>query len=173
MAVAVITDIHGNLPALEAALARTDELGIERICCGGDLVGYGPHPNEVCALVAERKIPTIYGNYDYAIARDLDDCGCAYIDQHDRDLGQQSIAWTLIRARDGRAARRAEGHRRGAHRGRPGRGERAAEPGCGPITDSGPADPRGFAQHREADARTRTGDPFITSRRGWRAVGPV
>ena len=77
--VAVITDIHANLPALEAALARIDELGIERVYCGGDLVGYGPHPNEVCALISERDIPTIYGNYDYAIARDLDDCGCAYI----------------------------------------------------------------------------------------------
>jgi putative phosphoesterase len=95
MPAAVITDIHGNLPALEAALARIDELGIERIYCGGDLVGYGPHPNEVCALIGERQIPTIYGNYDYAIARDLDDCGCAYITQHDRDLGQQSVAWTL------------------------------------------------------------------------------
>jgi putative phosphoesterase len=93
--VAVITDIHGNLLALEAALARIDELGIDRIFCGGDLVGYGPLPNEVCALIAERRITTIYGNYDYAIARDLDDCGCAYIDQHDRELGQQSVAWTL------------------------------------------------------------------------------
>ncbi len=93
--VAVITDIHGNLPALQAALDRLDELGFERVYCGGDLVGYGPHPNEVCALVAERGIPTIYGNYDYAIARDIDDCGCAYIDQHDRELGQQSVAWTL------------------------------------------------------------------------------
>ena len=62
-AVAVITDIHGNLPALLAALARLDELGIERIYCGGDLVGYGPHPNEVCALIAARGIPTIHGNY--------------------------------------------------------------------------------------------------------------
>src|SRR5436190_7937617 len=93
--VAVITDIHANLPALEAALARIDELGIEAIYCGGDLVGYGPHPNEVCALVADRRIPTIYGNYDYAIARDLDDCGCAYITPHDRELGQRSVAWTL------------------------------------------------------------------------------
>ena len=94
-AVAVITDIHGNLPALQAALARIDELGIERIYCGGDLVGYGPHPNEVVALIAERGIPTIYGNYDYAIARDLDDCGCAYITPHDRELGQRSVEWTL------------------------------------------------------------------------------
>jgi putative phosphoesterase len=93
--VAVITDIHANLPALQAALARVDELGIERIYCGGDLVGYGPHPNEVCALIQERAIPTIYGNYDYAIARDLEDCGCAYIDPHDRELGQRSVDWTL------------------------------------------------------------------------------
>ena len=93
--VAVITDIHANLPALEAALARIHGLGIERVHCGGDLVGYGPHPNEVCALVQQRAIPTIYGNYDYAIARDLEDCGCAYITPHDRELGQQSVAWTL------------------------------------------------------------------------------
>jgi putative phosphoesterase len=93
--VAVITDIHGNLPALEAALARIRELDIERVYCGGDLVGYGPHPNEVCALIEDREIPTIYGNYDYAIGRDLEDCGCAYPTQHERDLGQRSVDWTL------------------------------------------------------------------------------
>jgi putative phosphoesterase len=93
--VAVITDIHANLPALHAALARINELGIGRVYCGGDLVGYGPHPNEVVALIAERDIPTIYGNYDHAIARDHDDCGCAYTTPHDRELGQGSVEWTL------------------------------------------------------------------------------
>jgi putative phosphoesterase len=93
--IAVITDIHGNLPALEASLAAIDAIGVDEVYCGGDLVGYGPHPNEVCGLIQERGIPTIYGNYDYAIARDLDDCGCAYVTQHDRELGQQSVAWTL------------------------------------------------------------------------------
>ena len=92
---AVITDIHGNLPALEASLAAIDAIGVDGLFCGGDLVGYGPHPNEVCRLIEDRGIPTIYGNYDYAIARDLDDCGCAYVTQHDRQLGQQSVAWTL------------------------------------------------------------------------------
>jgi putative phosphoesterase len=101
--VAVITDVHANLPALQAALARIDELGIEETYCGGDLVGYGPHPNEVCALIAERAIPTIYGNYDYAIARDLEDCGCAYVTPNDRALGQRSVEWTL--ANTGRAAK--------------------------------------------------------------------
>lgn len=94
-AVAVITDIHANLPALEAALARIDALAIERVYCGGDLVGYGPHPDEVCALIEERAIPTIHGNYDYAIGRDLEDCGCAYVTPHDRELGQRSVDWTL------------------------------------------------------------------------------
>ena len=92
----MITDIHANLPALEAALARIDELGIERIYCGGDLVGYGPQPNEVCALIQARGIQTIYGNYDFAIARDDHDCGCAYITPHDRELGQESVEWTLV-----------------------------------------------------------------------------
>jgi putative phosphoesterase len=93
--VAVITDIHGNLPALEAALAQIDELEIAQIYCGGDLVGYGPWPNEVCDLIQGREIPTIYGNYDYAIGRDDEDCMCAYPNQHDRDLGQLSVDWTL------------------------------------------------------------------------------
>lgn len=93
--VAIITDIHANLPALRASLGRIDELGVDATYCGGDLVGYGPHPNEVCRVIEDRGIPTIYGNYDYAIARDLADCGCAYVAEHDRALGQQSVAWTL------------------------------------------------------------------------------
>ncbi|HWC07831.1 MAG TPA: metallophosphoesterase family protein [Solirubrobacterales bacterium] len=93
--VAVITDIHGNLPALEAALARVDRIAPDALYCGGDLVGYGPWPNEVCRLIEARGIATIYGNYDYAIARDEEDCGCAYVTQHDRDLGQLSVDWTL------------------------------------------------------------------------------
>jgi putative phosphoesterase len=93
--VAIITDIHGNLPALDASLDLIDAIGVDAVYCGGDLVGYGPRPNEVCRLVDERGFPTIYGNYDYAIARELEDCGCAYITQHDRELGQQSVAWTL------------------------------------------------------------------------------
>jgi hypothetical protein len=93
--VAVITDVHANLAALEATLTEIDRLGIDAVYCGGDLVGYGPQPNEVCALIEQRAIPTIYGNYDYAIGRDVEDCGCAYIDKHDREIGQLSVDWTL------------------------------------------------------------------------------
>jgi putative phosphoesterase len=92
----VITDINGNLPALQASLQVIDAIGVDALYWGGDLVGYGPHPNEVCRLIEEREIPTIYGNYDYAIGRELDDCGCAYVTQHDRELGQRSVAWTLV-----------------------------------------------------------------------------
>jgi putative phosphoesterase len=93
--VAVITDIHANLPALDAVLEAIEWADVDAVCCGGDLVGYGPHPNEVCALIEERRIPTIYGNYDFAISRDLEDCGCAYRDRRDRELGERSVEWTL------------------------------------------------------------------------------
>jgi putative phosphoesterase len=93
--VAVITDIHANLPALQAVLAHIEVVGVDALYCGGDLVGYGPHPNEVCRLIAGRGVPTTYGNYDYAIARDLEDCGCAYVTPDDRALGQRSVEWTL------------------------------------------------------------------------------
>ena len=53
MRVAVISDIHGNFHALEAALAAVEEEGPDAVWCLGDLVGYGPRPNECCARVAE------------------------------------------------------------------------------------------------------------------------
>jgi putative phosphoesterase len=93
--VAVITDIHANQAALEAALNWIDANAIDQTYCGGDLVGYGPRPNEVCRPIEECGIPTIYGNYDWAIARDEEDCGCAYVDKHDREIGQLSVDWTL------------------------------------------------------------------------------
>jgi putative phosphoesterase len=98
--VAVITDIHANLPALEATLAEIERLGVDAVYCGGDLVGYGPHPNDAYVAIEQRRIPTIYGNYDYAIGRDLEDCGCAYIDKHDREIGQLSVDWTLAQTNE-------------------------------------------------------------------------
>ena len=46
--VAVITDIHGNLPALEATFEAIEAAGTDAVYCGGDLVGYGPQPTGVC-----------------------------------------------------------------------------------------------------------------------------
>ena len=93
--VAVITDIHGNLPALQASLARSTRSASTRSSAAATSSATARTPTRCARLIEEREIPTIYGNYDYAIARDLDDCGCAYVTQHDRELGQQSVAWTL------------------------------------------------------------------------------
>ena len=57
MAHAVISCLHANLAAFEAVLDDIDQQGIETITCLGDLVGYGPQPNEVVELVRERAIP--------------------------------------------------------------------------------------------------------------------
>jgi predicted phosphodiesterase len=62
--IAVISDIHANLPALEAVFREIDELGIQHILCCGDVVGYGPHPRECVELLRQRNIPCVLGNHD-------------------------------------------------------------------------------------------------------------
>ena len=54
MRTAVISDIHGNLEALQVVLASIDQRGVDRIVCLGDVLGYGPNPVECVDLVAER-----------------------------------------------------------------------------------------------------------------------
>jgi predicted phosphodiesterase len=64
---AVISDIHGNLEALEAVLKDVPDV-TERIYCLGDVIGYGASPNECCDLVREKEMPLITGNHDLAVA---------------------------------------------------------------------------------------------------------
>jgi len=63
---AIIGDIHGNLEALEATLASIDREGVDGVFCLGDVVGYGPNPNECVAALRERAIPCLLGNHDAA-----------------------------------------------------------------------------------------------------------
>jgi diadenosine tetraphosphatase ApaH/serine/threonine PP2A family protein phosphatase len=70
--VAVISDIHGNLQALEAVLGAIDQDAPDEIWCLGDLVGYGPRPNRCCAVVAERADVCLIGNHDLAALGRLD-----------------------------------------------------------------------------------------------------
>ena len=63
---AVISDIHGNLEALEAVLGNVPD-GTEEIYCLGDVIGYGANPNECCELVRAHEVPTITGNHDLAV----------------------------------------------------------------------------------------------------------
>lgn len=67
MKIAVISDIHGNLYALMKALEDIDDQKVDKIICLGDLVGYGPHPNEAIALIRRRNLPCIKGNYDASV----------------------------------------------------------------------------------------------------------
>jgi diadenosine tetraphosphatase ApaH/serine/threonine PP2A family protein phosphatase len=64
MRVAVISDVHANLYALEAVLAEIDREPPDAIWCLGDTVGYGPRPNECCDLVRERADLVLTGNHD-------------------------------------------------------------------------------------------------------------
>jgi diadenosine tetraphosphatase ApaH/serine/threonine PP2A family protein phosphatase len=64
MRVAVISDIHANLQALEAVLGAIDREQPDEMWCLGDLVGYGPRPNECCRLVRERADLCLVGNHD-------------------------------------------------------------------------------------------------------------
>lgn len=66
--VAVVSDIHSNLQALEAALARIDELGCGEIWCLGDIVGYGARPAECLARLRGRGAIFVQGNHDAAVA---------------------------------------------------------------------------------------------------------
>jgi predicted phosphodiesterase len=72
MRVAVVSDIHGNLHALETVLAAIDAEPVDELWCVGDLVGYGPKPNECCALVQARAAVCLCGNHDLAVRGTID-----------------------------------------------------------------------------------------------------
>jgi len=87
MKIAVISDIHGNLEALTAVFAKIDELKIQSIYCLGDIVGYGPNPNECVELIRSRTIPSIAGNHDKAVTGEL---SIEYFSQ----MAKAGVLWT-------------------------------------------------------------------------------
>jgi predicted phosphodiesterase len=92
---ALISDIHANLPALEAVLHDIDRRGdTHAIYHLGDLVGYAPWPNEVVDLLRRRGIPGVAGNYDSTVATGYKHCGCRYEDPRQEELSHLSYAWT-------------------------------------------------------------------------------
>ena len=72
MRIAVISDVHANLHALEAVLRSIDAESPQALWCLGDLVGYGPRPNRCCSLVAERADVCLIGNHDLGALGRLD-----------------------------------------------------------------------------------------------------
>lgn len=95
MRYALISDVHANLPALEAVLndiaARP---GIDATYHLGDLVGYAPWPDETISLLRNCRIEGIAGNYDSTTATDYKHCGCKYEDPRQEELSHRSYEWT-------------------------------------------------------------------------------
>jgi putative phosphoesterase len=69
MKIALFSDIHANLPALEAFFEDLDTRNVDEIYCLGDLVGYNIWPNEVVNEIKKRRIPTIAGNHDEKVKK--------------------------------------------------------------------------------------------------------
>lgn len=87
MRYALISDIHANLPALEAVLEHiTNGPEVDAIFQLGDLVGYAPWPNETISLLKGFRIAGIAGNYDSTVATDYAHCGCTYEDPRQEEL---------------------------------------------------------------------------------------
>ncbi len=95
MKYALISDVHANLPALEAVLDSVKRRsGIGAAYHLGDLVGYAPWPNETVALMRSVGIPGVAGNYDSTVGTDYKHCGCRYEDPRQEELSHISYDWT-------------------------------------------------------------------------------
>jgi predicted phosphodiesterase len=97
---ALISDVHANLPALEAVLASIEGRPGVVTYHLGDLVGYAPWPNETVELVRSRGIAGVAGNYDSTVAAGYKHCGCKYEDPAQEALSHESYAWTRAHVTD-------------------------------------------------------------------------
>lgn len=94
MRVAAIADIHANITALRAVLSDIKTAGVQQIICLGDLVGYGPFPDETVQVIRQEVKACVQGNYDAAVGYDRLVCGCDYASEQDAATGTASMAWT-------------------------------------------------------------------------------
>lgn len=88
MRCAVISDIHGNLEALQAVLKKIESLGVDKLVCLGDTVGYGANPNECAELVREKTHLALCGNHDHAA---VGETSIEYFNSYAR----AAILWTM------------------------------------------------------------------------------
>jgi predicted phosphodiesterase len=87
MRLAILSDIHANHPALLSVIDDLAGQYVDKTYCLGDLVGYGPHPNQVIDTIRNIGYPTIMGNYDEGSGFEKGECGCAYITDEGRPNG--------------------------------------------------------------------------------------
>ena len=101
MRYALLSDVHANLPALDAVLADMKARGaLDGVYHLGDLVGYAPWPNEVVARIQGEGIPGVSGNYDSTVATGYRHCGCQYEHPRQAELSHESFQWTLDHTSD-------------------------------------------------------------------------
>lgn len=94
MRIALLSDVHANLPALDAVLDDIERRGVDATYHLGDLVGYSSSPNEVVARLRERGIAGIAGNYDSTVATDHAHCGCRSESPRQEELAHVSYEYT-------------------------------------------------------------------------------
>jgi len=95
MRIALLSDVHANLHALDAVLADIDGRGdIDAVYHLGDLVGYSAYPNEVVDRLASRGVAGIAGNYDSTVATRYKHCGCRSESARQEELAHRSFAFT-------------------------------------------------------------------------------
>ena len=87
MRIAVLSDIHGNLEALEAVLAEVDRHGVDLLYSLGDIVGYGPSPAACIEIVRSRAAVSLAGNHDAAVA------GLTSLEDFN-EFARSAVAWT-------------------------------------------------------------------------------
>lgn len=101
MRYALISDIHANLPALEAVLANiAQQPDVAAVYHLGDLVGYAPSPNETVDLLRAKQISGVAGNYDSTVGTNYKHCGCKYEDPRQEELSHLSFEWTKRHSSD-------------------------------------------------------------------------
>lgn len=94
MKIALFSDVHGNLPALEAVLTDIDHHHPDEICCLGDLVNFAPWTNEVIDLIRSRNIPVVQGNHDKGIGHQQDIFPFSFGSEQEKTTGLKAIAYT-------------------------------------------------------------------------------
>jgi 3',5'-cyclic AMP phosphodiesterase CpdA len=116
---AILSDVHADVYALRDALLRIERLGCDAVVCAGDLVDYGPFPEETLALLMECNIPTIRGNHDR----------CAMLESRaDRTWSPSKRAITFLRRLPIAWSARIDGVRVAVHHARPGSDLNGIEP---------------------------------------------
>lgn len=97
MRIALMADLHANLPALRAVLDDAAAIGCDAVWCAGDVVGRGPHPNEVVDELRQLDIPTVQGNWDETVGMGREVTGSIWASPSDEQAGYASLLWTASR----------------------------------------------------------------------------